>query len=627
MTGAGPRTSAGSRQGPEPPRTGSDPAVGWRRRPRRRPRARSLRREVTHTGQDGSDAELTGLTEPGRGPGPNQADHDHGAHHDHQHSHSHSHQHGDGDTDLDPGDANGHGDDSGAGGHGGHGSRRLPPPAGRPRGVASRVAVVLSAILSCLIFAFAVGGFAVYEHFDRQINRLRLSLDGERPAGPVEGTTNFLLVGSDSRAGTGGEFQRGGEVAGQRSDTTILAHLDANGTTTLVSFPRDTLVRIPGHGRDKLTQAISIGGPGLLVRTIEDLTDIRVDHYVSVDLAGFREMTDAIGGVTVCVKALPDGRRSNLRDEWSQWRGQVGENHLNGDQALAFVRQRHGLPDNDFDRIRRQQQFIGAVFRKATGDGVLTNPARLENLISAVTRALTIDDGTDIEDLRLLAKRMGSMSSDQIRFVTIPVHAPSPAEGGNALGELPRFGSVQLYDQAQLDAFLAPLRPRDNTDPTVAPGPPASPPGEVSVDVFNAARVGGLATTVRGDLADLGFHVGTPRDWPGGGLQTSEVRYGPGQEAAARAVRAVVPDARLVPDDDLADRVSLVLGRSFEKVDPSGVPAAGARAVSGPRPSAPGGAPAGSAGSTGSTGPTGPGVPTRPTAPVTATELTTGCTY
>ncbi|EFC86270.1 LCP family protein [Parafrankia sp. EUN1f] len=502
-----------------------------------------------------------------------------------------------------------------------HHLRLVPPVGTRRRPIAARLTTGLCGALSCLIFAFVVGGFALYEHFDRQINRLRLSLEGERPADPIEGTTNFLLVGSDSRAGTGNEFQHDGEVTGQRSDTTILAHLDVNGTTTLVSFPRDTLVHIPGHGRDKLTQAISIGGPSLLIRTIERLTDIRVDHYVSVDLAGFRDMTNAIGGVTVCVKALPDGSRSNLHDNWSQWRGRVGENHLDGDQALAFVRQRHGLPDNDFDRIHRQQQFIGAVFRKATSDGVLTNPARLESLISATTKSLTIDDGTDIDDMRLLAKRMSAMSSDQIRFVTIPVHAPTPAEGGNAVGELPRYGSVQLYDPAQLNAFLAPLRGR-----APAPSAPARPataaPKDVSVDVFNAARIGGLAGAVGADLSKLGFRVGSPRDWPAGRLSTSEVRYGPGQEAAARAVAAVVPDARLVRDDGRASRVSLVLGTSFQQVRPGAAPAPGTRAVSG-MPS-----PGSSASATGSpttadTAATG----TRTSAPLTATQLTTGCTY
>ncbi|WP_420497313.1 LCP family protein [Parafrankia sp. FMc2] len=498
--------------------------------------------------------------------------------------------------------------------------RRLPGPPRRRRGLAARLVATICAVMSCLIFAFAVGGFALYEHFDRQINRLRLTLDGERPANPIEGTTNFLLVGSDSRAGTGGEFQRGGEVAGQRSDTTILAHLDANGTTTLVSFPRDTLVHIPGHGRDKLTQAISIGGPSLLIRTIENLTDIRVDHYVSVDLAGFRDMTDAIGGVTVCVKALPNGSRTNLRDEWSQWRGRVGENHLSGDQALAFVRQRHGLPDNDFDRIRRQQQFIGAVFRKATSDGVLTNPARLENLISATTKSLTIDDGTDIDDIRLLAKRMSAMSTDQIRFVTIPVHAPTPAEGGNSLGELPRFGSVQLYDPAQLDTFLTPLRGGAPARP--APAEPAAvPPRDIAIDVFNAAEVGGLASTASDDLARLGFRVGTPRDWPDGTSPATEVRYGPGKEAAARAVAAVVPGSRLVRDGRLTDRVSLVLGTSFRQVKAAagtqGEGRGGTAGIVQPPGGSAGGDQAGSA----------PSVAPRSTAPVTATQLTTGCTY
>ncbi|WP_241255490.1 LCP family protein, partial [Candidatus Protofrankia californiensis] len=216
----------------------------------------------------------------------------------------------------------------------------------RQRRLGQKLLLALAGVLSMAVVVASTGGYVIYRYFDAQINRVALALgdDRERPAAAPPGTANFLLVGSDSRAGTGNMYQSQEVVPGERADTTMLAHLDADGTTTLVSFPRDTLVRIPGHGRNKLNSVITIGGPSLLIKTIENLTDIKIDHFVSIDLAGFKAMTDAIGGVTVCVKPLPDGGTSNLHDNYSQWHGVVGENHLNGEQALSFVRQRYGLP-------------------------------------------------------------------------------------------------------------------------------------------------------------------------------------------------------------------------------------------------------------------------------------------
>ncbi|EIV93995.1 cell envelope-related function transcriptional attenuator common domain [Frankia sp. QA3] len=489
--------------------------------------------------------------------------------------------------------------------HAMHDTRRERSPLGR-------LLMLLAAALSALILVTTIGGWTAYEYFGAQIHRIRLGLGDDRPADAASGTRNFLLVGSDSRAGTGGEYESQGVVTDERSDTTMLAHLDADGTTTMVSFPRDTLVRIPGHGRGKLNSAITLGGPSLLIRTIENLTDIKIDHYVSIDLAGFKEMTDAVGGVTVCVKPLPGGGRSNLYDPWSQWRGRVGENRLSGEQALAFVRQRHGLPDNDFDRIRRQQQFIGAVFTQATSSGVLTNPVRLENLLRAATKALTVDDGTSINDLRALATRLRGMSADQIRFETIPVHAPTPAEGGNALGELPRFGSVQLYEPITLEKFLAPLRGRPSRAgvPAVSPSPTV-PPAKVAVDVYNGAGVSGLATSAAAALERAGFQVGPARTWRAGVLRTTQVRYHPGAADAARTVQAAVPGSRLQQDAAVpAGRVSLVLGTTFE-VDTIAVAATSAGAPAGP-----------------SAGAAVPATATAPTAPAaTATEITSRCTY
>jgi LCP family protein required for cell wall assembly len=487
------------------------------------------------------------------------------------------------------------------------------PPPGRDdlRSTVSRTLLVIAATLSALVFVVSIGGYTVYRYFDGQIARIKLNLGSDRPAASEGGAVNFLIVGSDSRAGTGTEFESEGAVDGERSDTTIVAHLAADGTTTLVSFPRDTLVAIPGHGRGKLNSAITTGGPSLLIRTIERLTDLRIDHYVQVDLAGFRQITNAIGGVTVCVRALPDGSTANLHDPWSQWNGVVGANHLDGEKALAFVRERHGLPDGDFDRIRRQQQFISAVFAKATSTGVLANPVKLESLLRAAFGALTVDDSTTIDDLQKLATRMHGLRPDQLRFETIPVRPPTPAEGANALGELPVYGSVQIYDQETLDAFLAPLR--GTPSPTGAPasaatGPglpagPVSPRSDFKVEVYNATGLGGTAGRTASSLQIAGFVVGAARTWTGKAPSSTQVRYPPGQEADARALAAVVPGASLSVDPTLTDgTVSLVLGDGFAGLRDAKTPAAPTGAAT-QAPAA------------------------RPTQATTAAQLTGGCTY
>jgi len=146
--------------------------------------------------------------------------------------------------------------------------------------------------------------------------------------------------------------------------------------------PRDTYVTVPAYdadgvhhriGKDKFTNVITAGGPSLLVATVEQLTGLQVDHYVSVDLAGFKRITDAVGGVDVCVKRSSfssddsnDAGTAKVHsittgDPFSGWHGGPGTLHVNGEQALAFVRQRHGLPDGDLNRIERQQQFLGSV--------------------------------------------------------------------------------------------------------------------------------------------------------------------------------------------------------------------------------------------------------------------------
>jgi LCP family protein required for cell wall assembly len=356
-------------------------------------------------------------------------------------------------------------------------------PGAPRRSGARRSFTAVAAMLAAAVLVLATTGWAVLRHYDGRVRHVPLTFaaGADRPAAAGGGTRNILLVGSDSRAGTNGEF---GAAEGQRSDTTILAHLDASGSTTLISFPRDLWVRIPAytdtHGtqhaaqRSKLNAAFSYGGPSLLVSTIEGLTGIRINHYVQIDFVGFQGMTDALGGVTVCIRELPPELKArgfdNLHDHFSGFSGRVGENRLDGAQALAFVRQRYGLPESDIDRIRRQQQFLGVVFQRIASTDTLLNPSKLINVVDAATSALTLDDGTSLADLGLLAVRMQSIGSGGVAFATVPAAAATRA------GQ-----SVLLPDPAQLGAFLKPFGGRTSENTTGAL--PASPVGAAAMGV------------------------------------------------------------------------------------------------------------------------------------------------
>ncbi len=466
--------------------------------------------------------------------------------------------------------------------------RRRPAPA--PARRAGRLAQLLVGTLSALILIVSVGGYVVVRWFDGTISRLHLDLSTGTAA--ASGTSNWLLVGTDSRAGTGNEYG-GKAVAGERSDTTILAHVDKNGTTTMVSIPRDTLVSIPAYQdsagqkhpaqKNKFNHAIEVGGPPLLVATVKQLTGINVDHYVSVDLAGFKRVTDAVGGVNVCVlksTAPPDSNpndagtatiiSTNTNDPFSGWHGGPGNLHLNGDQALAFVRQRHGLPDGDLNRIQRQQQFLGSIFRSATGSGTLFNPARVASLLFSVRDALSLDNGTTSSDLEALAERLKGTAASNVVFTTLPVRGLLPTDPGvfsaNNLLQLANVGSVEVYDPKALDAFLAPLR-GEQPSPAPSSAAPTAPivavaPSAIRVQVHNGTMRSGLARNVSTGMAQLHFTSSIGADAPA--LATSEVQYAPADQKSADTVMAAVPgsvaraDASLVPGT-----VVLVLGDNY----------------------------------------------------------------
>lgn len=261
---------------------------------------------------------------------------------------------------------------------------------------------------------------------------------------------NYLVVGSDTREGlTKAQIKalRVGSTAvaaGGRSDTMLLVHISkARDAAFIVSIPRDTLVTIPAHRsqdgtRDiparpgKINAAFAFGGAPLLIQTIEDKTNLKIDHYVEVSFAGFTGVVDALGGIEVCSKVA-------INDPKSHFVMAAGTHVLDGIEALKYVRTRDFDGRGDIGRMERQQQFVGAVLRKATSSGVLLNPIKLTRFYNATISTVKMDSSVNKNDLLTLAKQMRNLSSSSVRTLTVPLSDPN--------GSYPGVGSVVIWDE------------------------------------------------------------------------------------------------------------------------------------------------------------------------------------
>ncbi|WP_432192046.1 LCP family protein [Streptomyces sp. bgisy027] len=257
------------------------------------------------------------------------------------------------------------------------------------------------------------------------------------------GSLNILVLGSDSRSGEENRELGGGSSTGARSDTAMVVHIDAGRTeATVVSIPRDTLVTrpscpLPSGGSTEVAynsmfnSAYAIGGPVCAVKTVESLTDIRMDHYIEIDFSGFAKLVDALGGVTVTT----DG---DIDDEDSHLTLEAGTHHLDGEQALALARTRHGIGDgSDLGRIGLQQTLVKALLDQMSATSLLTDPTRLYRVADAVTAGLTTDTGLDsLTELVSLGRSLSGLTSDAVRTVMMPV-VPAPSDHNRVVAEEP----------------------------------------------------------------------------------------------------------------------------------------------------------------------------------------------
>jgi LCP family protein required for cell wall assembly len=450
-----------------------------------------------------------------------------------------------------------------------------------------RTLVVGRALVAAVSLLVVVGGgvaWAQFKSFTASIPHCTGApgLDAGE-ADPDGAATNILLIGSDTRSGaTKAELKAlhtGTDTSTVNADTMMVVHVPSGGgKPTLVSFPRDSWVSIPGHGKAKMNaaypdayndarsagkseQAAECAGMGLAASTIHTLTGLHIDHYMQVSLLGFYRISNAIGGVTVCLNAAQN--KTTDRDAYGSGYSGIdlpkGVSVIKGKQALAFVRQRHGLPNGDLDRIKRQQYFLKSTFQKVTSAGTLLNPFKIRNLLKAIGPSLLTDPSLNLFDL---ARQFESLASGNLTFATIPNN------GSKTIYPDGVETSIVQVDTAAIPAFIDSLEGKGSDALAKAT---AASPSSVTVDVLNGAGVTLLASRNAAQLKKLGFAVDVVDSTST--TPTTSVEYPAGKESAAKAVLAVVPKAKAVQTADVT-RVTIVLGTDGRQVKGLNAPAA-----------------------------------------------------
>lgn len=298
--------------------------------------------------------------------------------------------------------------------------------------------IVLLGVGLLVVIGLVIGGgaFLYANSLDGNLGRTDpfSELTDGRPPVNAEGSLNILVLGSDSRDGTAynpdDPSSSTGSVAGERTDAIMILHIPASHDKAyIISIPRDTWVYVPegpdglGDTNAKINAAYAWGGVKLTLKTVEGFTGVRINHYLKIDFNGFKKMTDALGGVDVTVN-------ETVTDPRSKRTFTAGVNHLNGDAALDYVRQRYGLPNGDFDRVQRQQIFMRALLAKATDTGTLTNPIKLKNFLDATTESLEADKDFKLTDMAI---QFRNLRPGDLSFITTPNVGSQQIDGQSAV--------------------------------------------------------------------------------------------------------------------------------------------------------------------------------------------------
>ena len=429
---------------------------------------------------------------------------------------------------------------------------------------ASRFAIALAIVIGATVVAVNTGN-RFFEKTFNDIPTTHIKPDVLQQPEDKGSPANFLIIGTDSRAFVQNQqqaqaFGSAQDVQGQRSDTMMVVHVEpASKTGFVVSFPRDTWVTIPGHGDDRLNAALELGGPSLLIQTITENFNVPITHYLEVDIEGFQNIVNTIGGVKIYFPTPARDAFSGLNQP------EAGCRELDGGQALTYVRARHYEwfdatkkrwredPRSDLSRIQRQQYFMRSLAQASLDRGA-SNPATAFALLNNISGSLQKDQNLQLSDIKGLINAFRDLDPQSIEMLTVPV-----------VGVMKGDAQVVELKQPDAEAILARLRSFSNIPAGL---PPAAAPADVRVQVLNGSGVAGRGDEVLKDLVAHGFVAAGPaKDADRSDYPVTQVRWG--KDAPLKAITAAwylgtdnVAEAR--PGEVASGDVVVIVGADWE---------------------------------------------------------------
>ncbi|MCX4591540.1 LCP family protein [Streptomyces sp. NBC_01549] len=425
--------------------------------------------------------------------------------------------------------------------------------------------------ISVVVLASAGIGHAVVTSLGEGIARVDPFKDMKNRPAAGHGM-NVLLVGTDGRDKITEEERQKYRLGGAPchcTDTMMIVHIAADrDRATIVSLPRDSYAEVPAHtdqttGAEhgshpiKLNAAYAEGGPQLTVRTVENMTHVKVDHYLEVDFTSFMQTVDVLGGVNICT-AQP------LKDSYTGLDLTAGTHTLNGGQALQYVRSRHVDGASDLGRMQRQQRFLAALIERATSSGVLLNPMKFRDVTRAVLGSVRADQGFGTDELLDLGRAMRNFSPSSSEFTTVPIGQMAYAVKG--------IGSTLKWDENKATALFQSLR---DDKPLAAPhqAAPAKTvrvevaPQQIQVQVENGTPTDGLGKRMDSALAATGFHTtGRPVNAQDRTTQHSVIVYDPRWDRSAKSLAAALPGSELREVKGRGPLLKVIAGSDFKQV-------------------------------------------------------------
>ncbi|MGO8885413.1 MAG: LCP family protein [Streptosporangiaceae bacterium] len=434
--------------------------------------------------------------------------------------------------------------------------------------------------LAAALVAGALTAYVKYREVWHSIKRVHVTDLGKRP--PVYSSTslNILLIGSDSRSGRNARFGAG--VQGQRSDTIMLLHISpGRRRATVLSIPRDSVVPIlacqkepgftgqvaqPGQV-EQVNSSFAFGGPGCLWKTVEQLTQIHIDHFIELNFTGFEKVINDIGGVNICLPWAINDPRSKLHLS-------KGLHHVLGAKALAFWRVRYIGEGSDLERIQRDQYLMASLVQGIRHSGLLTSPTQIYSVITDAARAMTTDASLSLGTMIRIAESLHGLSSQSVQFIQVPAVA-YPAN--------PNW--VQWAQAAKLFSAIAHDRsvPRTVRHQTkgAAPALAATAAAQVRVRVLNGSGVTGIAGAAAAGLTSRGFNVTGTGDAARSSYTRSVIDYStPAELGAARTLSRQLADVTVRRSRALTPgTLELIVGSAFRGLTARAAPGRSALAA------------------------------------------------